>query len=537
MDAAARLRALLDERIVVLDGAWGVLLQGRGLTEEEFRGDRFADHPKDVKGDPDLLNLTQPDIVASIHREYLEAGADITTTNTFTATSIGQGDYGLQDAVYDMNVEGARLARTAADAFEDRFVAGSVGPLNVTLSLSPKVDDPAFRTVDFDGVYESYAEQIRGLRDGGVDLLLIETIFDTLNSKAAIAAAIDVAPELPRWISVTIVDRSGRTLSGQTVEAFWASVEHAEPIMVGINCSLGASEMRPYVEAFSRIAPVPVACYPNAGLPNAFGGYDETPETTSALLEEFARAGLVNLVGGCCGTTPEHTAMIAAAVKDVARREIPTFDDRVPTFSGLEPFQIRTDTGFVMIGERQNVTGSAKFRRLIESGDFEAAVDVALDQVRSGANMLDVNMDADLLDAEEAMTRFLNLIATEPEIARVPIMVDSSSWDTLEAGLKCIQGKGVVNSISLKEGEEDFLAKARKVRHYGAAVVVMCFDEEGQAGTVERKIEIAERAVQPAHHRSRLRPQRHHHRPQHPGDRHRARGARRLRQGVHRSHP
>ena len=495
MDAAARLRALLDERIVVLDGAWGVLLQGRGLTEAEFRGDRFADHPKDVKGDPDLLNLTQPDIVASIHREYFEAGADITTTNTFTATSIGQGDYGLQEAVYDMNVEGARLARTAADAFEDRFVAGSVGPLNVTLSLSPKVDDPAFRTVDFDGVYESYAEQIRGLRDGGVDLLLIETIFDTLNSKAAIAAAIDVAPELPRWISVTIVDRSGRTLSGQTVEAFWASVEHADPILVGINCSLGASEMRPYVEAFSRIAPVPVACYPNAGLPNAFGGYDETPETTSSLLEEFARAGLVNLVGGCCGTTPEHTAMIAAAVKDVARREIPTFDDRVPTFSGLEPFQIRTDTGFVMIGERQNVTGSAKFRRLIESGDFEAAVDVALDQVRSGANMLDVNMDADLLDAEEAMTRFLNLIATEPEIARVPIMVDSSSWDTLEAGLKCIQGKGVVNSISLKEGEEDFLAKARKVRHYGAAVVVMCFDEEGQAGTVERKIEIAERAV------------------------------------------
>ncbi len=496
MDAAARLRELLDERIVVLDGAWGVLLQGRGLTEEEFRGDRFADHPKDVKGDPDLLNLTQPDIVASIHREYLEAGADITTTNTFTATSIGQGDYGLQDAVYDMNVEGAKLARTAADAFENRFVAGSVGPLNVTLSLSPKVDDPAFRTVDFDAVYESYAEQIRALRDGGVDLLLIETIFDTLNSKAAIAAAVDVAPELPRWISVTIVDRSGRTLSGQTVEAFWASVEHAEPILVGINCSLGASEMRPYVEAFSRVAPVPVACYPNAGLPNAFGGYDETPETTSGLLEEFARAGLVNLVGGCCGTTPEHTAMIAAAVKDVARREIPTFDERVPTFSGLEPFQIRTDTGFVMIGERQNVTGSAKFRRLIESGDFEAAVDVALDQVRSGANMLDVNMDADLLDAEEAMTRFLNLIATEPEIARVPIMVDSSSWATLEAGLKCIQGKGVVNSISLKEGEEDFLAKARKVRHYGAAVVVMCFDEEGQAGTVERKIEIAERAVQ-----------------------------------------
>jgi 5-methyltetrahydrofolate--homocysteine methyltransferase len=496
MDGGERLRALMDERIVVLDGAWGVLLQGQGLTEEAFRGERFADHPKDVKGDPDLLNITRPEVVSSIHRAYFDAGADITTTNTFTASSIGQGDYGLQDAVRDMNLQGARLAREAADAAGGRFVAGSVGPLNVTLSLSPKVDDPAFRTVSFDAVYRAYAEQIEALRDGGVDLLLIETIFDTLNAKAAIAAAMDVAPELPRWISVTIVDRSGRTLSGQTVEAFWASVEHAEPLIVGINCSLGASEMRPYVEGFSRVSDVPVACYPNAGLPNAFGGYDETPEVTSALLGEFAQAGLVNVVGGCCGTTPEHTAAIVAAVRDLEPRSIPTFDDRVPTFSGLEPFQIRSDTGFVMIGERQNVTGSAKFRRLIESGDYEAAVDVALDQVRSGANMLDVNMDADLLDAEEAMTRFLNLIATEPEIARVPIMVDSSRWETLEAGLKCIQGKGVVNSISLKEGEEDFLTKARTIKRYGAAVVVMCFDERGQADTVQRKIEIAQRAVE-----------------------------------------
>ncbi len=485
----------MDERIAVLDGAWGVLLQGRGLDEEAFRGQRFRDHDRDLKGDPDLLNLTRPDIVAEVHRAYLEAGADITTTNTFTATSIGQGDYGLQGAVHDMNFEGARIARQAVEPFGDRFVAGSVGPLNVTLSLSPKVEDAAFRTVSFDDVYQAYADQIGALREGGVDLLLIETIFDTLNAKAAIAAAHDVAPELPLWISVTIVDRSGRTLSGQTVEAFWTSVEHADPVIVGINCSLGASEMRPYVESFARVAPVPVACYPNAGLPNAFGGYDETPEVTSSLLAEFAEAGLVNVVGGCCGTTPEHTRMIADVVREIAPRTIPTFDDRVPTFSGLEPFAIRRDTGFVMIGERQNVTGSAKFRRLIESGDFEAAVDVALDQVRSGANMLDVNMDADLLDAEEAMTRFLNLIATEPEIARVPIMVDSSRWETLEAGLKCIQGKGVVNSISLKEGEADFLEKARKVRHYGAAVVVMCFDEQGQADTVARKIQIAERAV------------------------------------------
>jgi 5-methyltetrahydrofolate--homocysteine methyltransferase len=495
MQTRERLQALLTQRIAVLDGAWGVLLQGHDLSEAEFRGERFAGHDRDLKGDPDLLNLTRPELVTSIHRAYLEAGADITTTNTFTATAIGQGDYGLQDAVHDMNVQGARLAREAADEFQDRFVAGSVGPLNVTLSLSPKVDDAAFRTVSFDDVYRAYADQIQALQEGGVDLLLVETIFDTLNAKAAIAAAKDVAPELPLWISVTIVDRSGRTLSGQTVEAFWTSVEHADPVIVGINCSLGAKEMRPYVESFARAAPVPVACYPNAGLPNAFGGYDETPEVTSSLLGEFAQAGLVNVVGGCCGTAPQHIRMIADTVNGVAPRQLPTFDDRVPTFSGLEPFAIRRDTGFVTIGERQNVTGSAKFRRLIESGDYEAAVDVALDQVRSGANMLDVNMDADLLDAEEAITRFLNLIATEPEIARVPIMVDSSRWETLEAGLKCIQGKGVVNSISLKEGEEDFLDKARKVRHYGAAVVVMCFDEQGQAGTVPRKIEIAERAV------------------------------------------
>src|SRR6266508_1649186 len=326
--ALARLERLLAERIVILDGAWGVLLQGRGLTEEEFRGNRFRDHPRDVRGDPDLLNLTQPDIISSVHHAYLDAGADITTTNTFTATSIGQADYGLQDAVYDINLAGARLAREAVSGHEDRFVAGSVGPLNVTLSLSPRVEDASYRTVTFDQVYEAYAEQIRGLRDGGVDLLLIETIFDTLNAKAAIAAAIDVAPDIPRWISVTIVDRSGRTLSGQTLEAFWASVEHAAPAVVGVNCSLGASEMRPYVESLARVASIPVSCYPNAGLPNAFGGYDETPETTSGLLGEFAGAGLVNIVGGCCGTTPDHIRMIAERVRGVHRREIPAFEER-----------------------------------------------------------------------------------------------------------------------------------------------------------------------------------------------------------------
>jgi 5-methyltetrahydrofolate--homocysteine methyltransferase len=447
-----------------------------------------------VKGDPDLLNLTRPDVVAEIHDAYFAAGADITTTNTFTATTIGQADYGLSDAAGDMNREGARLAKEAAErAGPDRFVAGSVGPLNVTLSLSPDVEDPSFRSVTFDRVYETYAAQIEALRDGGVDLLLIETIFDTLNAKAAIAAAIDVAPELPRWLSVTIVDRSGRTLSGQTIEAFWTSVAHADPVIVGVNCSLGAKEMRPSIEALAAVAPVPVGCYPNAGLPNAFGGFDETPETTSDLLGEFARAGLVNLVGGCCGTTPDHVRMIAEHVRDAAPRRVPGAATAT-SYAGLEPFRIIPETGFVMIGERTNITGSKRFARLIESGDFAAGVDIAREQVDNGANLIDVNMDADLLDGVQTMTTFLNLIATEPAIAKVPIMVDSSKWEVLEAGLKCVQGKAVVNSISLKEGEEDFLHKARTCRRYGAAVVVMGFDERGQADTVARKVEIAERS-------------------------------------------
>ncbi|TCN31735.1 methionine synthase (B12-dependent) [Kribbella orskensis] len=487
------LRTLLDQRVAVLDGAWGTMLQGAKLTPEDYRGDRFADHTHDVSGDPDLLNLMRPDVILDVHRQYLNAGADITTTNTFTATSIGQADYGLQSLVREMNLEGARLARQAADEAGGRFVAGSIGPLNVTLSLSPRVEDPAYRAVSFEQVRDSYAEQISALAEGGVDLLLVETIFDTLNAKAAIAAAREVAPDLPLWISVTIVDLSGRTLSGQTVEAFWSSIEHAKPMVVGVNCSLGAAEMRPHVADLARFADTYVASHPNAGLPNAFGGYDETPAQTAEMLAEFASSGLVNIVGGCCGTTPAHIERIAKSVQGMAPREVAPANTAT-RFSGLEPFSIGADTGFVMIGERTNVTGSARFRRLIESDNHQAAVDVALEQVRGGANLLDVNMDADLLDSEQAMTTFLNLVATEPEVARIPIMIDSSKWSVLEAGLKCVQGKGVVNSISLKEGEEEFLDRARRIRDYGAGAVVMAFDEQGQADTVERKVAICGRA-------------------------------------------
>ena len=498
-DTRAQLKELLAQRILVLDGSWGVLIHRRELSEDQYRGELFRDHARDVKGNPDLLNLTQPELVSSIHDEYFAAGADIATTNTFTATRIGQADYRLEDAAREMSFEGARLARRAADEWttktpeRPRFVAGSVGPLNVSLSLSPRVDEPAYRAVTFDQVREAYVEQIAALRDGGVDLLMIETIFDTLNAKAALVAARDIAPELPLWISFTAIDRSGRNLSGQTVEAFWLSVEHAEPFIVGVNCSLGATEMRPFIESFAQIAPTYTACHPNAGLPNELGLHDEQPGDTSRYLRAFAEDGLVNIVGGCCGTTPEHTREIARAVTGLPPRRIPE-PATLPRFSGLEPFVIGPDTGFVIVGERTNVTGSAKFRRLIEADDFQGAVDVALEQVRGGANLLDVNMDADLLDAEQAMTTFLNLIATEPEAARLPIMVDSSRFTALEAGLKCVQGKGIVNSISLKEGEEPFLEQARTIRRYGAGVVVMAFDEKGQADTVERKVEILGRA-------------------------------------------
>ncbi|MFO7572518.1 MAG: methionine synthase [Gaiellaceae bacterium] len=499
MSIVAQLRELLAERILVLDGSWGVLIHRRELSEEEYRGERFRGHSHDVKGNPDLLNLTRPEVVAEIHDAYFAAGADIATTNTFTATRVGQADYALQEAAAEMSLAGARLARRAADEWttrtpeRPRFVAGAVGPLNVSLSLSPKVDEPAFRAVTFDEVRMAYAEQVAALRDGGVDLLLVETVFDTLNAKAALVAAREVAPELPLWISFTAVDRSGRNLSGQTPEAFWISVEHAEPLLVGVNCSLGATEMRPFLEELSTAASTFVSCHPNAGLPNELGLHDEQPGDTSRYLRAFAEDGLVNVVGGCCGTTPEHVLQIARAVEGLPPRRVPE-RSRKPHFSGLEPFVIGPDTGFVVVGERTNVTGSARFRRLVEADDYQGAVDVALEQVRGGANVLDVNMDADLLDAEQAMTTFLNLIATEPEVARLPIMVDSSRFSALEAGLKCIQGKGIVNSISLKEGEEVFLEQARIVRLHGAAAVVMAFDERGQAETAERKVEILGRA-------------------------------------------
>ncbi|MDR0345506.1 MAG: methionine synthase, partial [Nocardiopsaceae bacterium] len=485
------LAELLDQRIAVLDGAWGTMIQSKQLSAAAYSLDG---HDRDTAGDPDLLNLTRPDIVLDVHREYLAAGADITTTNTFTATSFGQSDYGLESRVYEMNVRGAQLARQAADEADGpRYVAGTVGPLNVTLSISPDVEDPAHRAVTFDQVKAGYAEQIAALREGGVDVLMIETIFDTLNAKAAINAAQEAAPDLPLWLSVTIVDLSGRTLSGQTVEAFWNSVRHANPLIAGVNCSLGGKEIRPHITEQSRIAGTYTACHPNAGLPNAFGGYDESPQDTAHYLHEFAAEGLVNVVGGCCGTTPAHIAAIAKAAAR-GRREVPAINTGATRLSGLEPFTITADTGFVMIGERTNVTGSAKFRRLIEADDYQAAANVALDQVRNGANLLDVNMDADLLDSQQAMTTFLNLIATEPEAARIPVMIDSSRWSVLDAGLKCVQGRGVVNSISLKEGEDAFLEHARRIKNYGAGVVVMAFDEQGQADTTQRKVEICARA-------------------------------------------
>jgi len=499
-----RLESLLAERILVLDGAMGTMIQRHGLAEGDYRGERFARHSHDLRGDNDVLVLTRPDVVAGIHDAYLAAGADLIETNTFNATAIAQADYGLGPLVREINVAAARLARAAADAWtgrtpeRPRFVAGAIGPTNKTLSISPDVNDPTFRSVTFDAMRDAYAEQVRGLVEGGCDLLLIETIFDTLNAKAALVAIEDVFAEarvrLPLMISVTITDRSGRTLSGQTIDAFYTAIAHAAPLCAGINCALGAREMRPYLEDLAATARCFVSCYPNAGLPNAFGGYDEAPAVTAALLREFATAGLVNVVGGCCGTTPEHVAAIAEAVAGVAPRRRPAGPEPYTRFSGLETLTIRPDSNFIMIGERTNVTGSARFAELIRKGDYAAALAVALEQVRSGANLIDVNMDEGLLDSERAMTTFLNLVATEPEVARVPIVIDSSKWSVIEAGLKCVQGKPIVNSISLKEGEADFLAKAALARRYGAGVVVMAFDERGQADTVERKVEICQRA-------------------------------------------
>jgi 5-methyltetrahydrofolate--homocysteine methyltransferase len=498
-----RLECLLAERILVFDGAWGTMIQAHALGEADYRGERFRNHPRDLSGNHDVLVLTRPDVVGAIHRAYLEAGADIIETNTFSANRVSQADYALEGHVHEINVVAAKLAvglareYTKRNPAKPRFVAGSIGPTNRTLSISPKVENPAFRSIAFDELKDAYAEQVRGLVEGGVDLLLPETSFDTANLKAAIFAIDEVFAEkgvrLPLWLSGTIVDRSGRTLSGQTIEAFAISIAHADPLLVGLNCALGATEMRPFLEELSRVASCFVSCYPNAGLPNAFGGYDESPEHTAALLREFAEQGWVNVVGGCCGTTPDHIRAIVAAVASCAPRRRPK-PDGLLRLSGLEALVVRPDTGFLPIGERANVTGSKRFARLIKSGDYEGALAVAIDQVRGGANMIDVNMDEGMLDSEQAMTTFLHLISVEPEIARVPIVIDSSKWSVIEAGLKCVQGKGIVNSISLKEGEDTFRRQARLVRRYGAAVVVMAFDEKGQADTAARKVEICRRA-------------------------------------------
>jgi 5-methyltetrahydrofolate--homocysteine methyltransferase len=508
MTPTSLLDQLLAKRILILDGAMGTMIQRYSLTEADYRGERFKDHPRELKGNADVLVLTRPDVIGEIHRQYLEAGADIIESNTFNAQVVSQADYALEPLAYELNVAGARLAKEAAQEWtaktpdRPRFVAGSIGPMNRSLSLSPDISNPALRTVTFDAVRDAYKDQVRGLIDGGADLILIETIFDTLNAKAALVATREVFDEkrveLPIMISVTVTDRSGRTLSGQTLDAFYTSIRHAKPFSVGLNCALGAREIRPYLAELSRLCESYVTCYPNAGLPNAFGQYDELPEETAALLRDFADSGFVNILGGCCGTTPDHIRAVVKTLDGAKPRpttaRFTIHESRFTALSGLETLTIRPDSNFIMIGERTNVTGSKRFARLVTSGDFTKAAEVALDQVRGGANILDVNMDEGMLDSEQAMTTFLNLIATEPDIARIPVMIDSSKWSVLEAGLKCIQGKGIVNSISLKEGEADFLHKASVIKRYGAAMVVMAFDEKGQADTIARKVEICQRA-------------------------------------------
>ena len=481
----------------------GTMIQSYGLGEEDFRGERFSDPPIDLKGNNDILCLTRPDIIEAIHRAHLEAGADIIETNTFNANAISQADYQLTQAVRDINTAAAALARRAADDYNQRdpakprFVAGSMGPTNRTASISPDVNQPGYRNVTFDELVAAYKEQAEGLLDGGVDLLLVETVFDTLNCKAALFAISGVLERrglnTPLMVSGTITDASGRTLSGQTTEAFWTSIAHGRPLVAGLNCALGAEDLRQYLDDLAAAADTYVSCHPNAGLPDEFGDYHDSPESMAATLGEFAASGLVNIVGGCCGTTPQHIGAIAAAVRDHPPRSIPEIPPHT-RLSGLEPLVIRPDTLFVNIGERTNVTGSRRFTRLISEGDYDQAVEVAREQVANGAQMIDVNMDEGLLDSEAAMTRFLQLLAAEPDIARVPIVIDSSKWSVIEAGLKCVQGKGVVNSISLKEGEREFIQHAKLIRRYGAAVIVMAFDEQGQADTAERKVEIATRA-------------------------------------------
>ncbi len=499
----------LKKRILFLDGAMGTMIQRHKLTEEDFRAGRFKDHPCDLKGNNDLLSITQPQIIKDIHRAYYEAGADIVETNTFSGTTIAMADYAMEDLAYELNYESAKIAKEVADEFtakephKPRYVAGSIGPTNRTASLSPDVNDPGYRAVTFDDLVTAYYEQVSGLVEGGSDILLVETVFDTLNCKAALFAIDKYFEEnptknttggkFPVMVSGTITDASGRTLSGQTTEAFWNSINHADLLSVGLNCALGADLLRPYLETLSRVSHVPVSAHPNAGLPNEFGEYDESPEQMAKMLGEFAKDGIINIIGGCCGTTPDHIEAIVAEVSKHKPRKLPKPSDFL-LLSGLEPVKIKPDSMFVNIGERTNVTGSLKFARLIKEDKFDEALAVALHQVEGGAQVIDVNMDEGMLDSEASMTRFLNLIASEPDIAKLPIMIDSSKWSVIETGLKCIQGKGIVNSISLKEGEAEFKERAKLVRRYGAAVIVMAFDEQGQADSYERRIEICQRA-------------------------------------------
>jgi len=503
MNKIELLKQQLSQRILFLDGAMGTMIQSYNLEEKDYRGERFADWDCDLKGNNDLLSLTQPDIIKAIHKAYYDVGVDIVETNTFNATSIAMADYNMESLAYEINFESVRLAKEVAAEFtalnpdKPRFVAGTLGPTNRTASMSPEVNDPGFRNISFDELVEAYTEAVRGMCDANVDIILIETIFDTLNAKAAIFAVeqyFDVlGHKLPVMISGTITDASGRTLSGQTAAAFWNSLNHVDPISIGFNCALGATELRQYIEEVSNIADTHISAHPNAGLPNEFGEYDETPEEMAKELADWAAQGYLNIIGGCCGTSPEYIKAIVDAVQNYAPRKIPTLEKQC-RLAGLEPQNITPDSLFVNVGERTNVTGSAKFKRLIVEGDYETALEVAKDQVENGAQIIDINMDEGMLESKEAMVRFLHLIASEPDIAKVPIMLDSSKWDILEAGLKCIQGKGVVNSISIKEGEENFIKQAKLIRRYGAAVIVMAFDEDGQADTMARKIEICQRA-------------------------------------------
>ncbi|UCV11706.1 methionine synthase [Dechloromonas denitrificans] len=504
-DRTAELSALLQQRLLVLDGAMGTMIQRHGLQEADYRGTRFADHAHDLKGNNDLLVLTRPDVIGGIHREYLEAGADILETCTFNSTAVSQADYKLEAIVYELNFEGAALARrlcdefTAANPAKPRFVAGVLGPTSRTASISPDVNDPGYRNVTFDALVTDYVEAIRGLVEGGADILLVETVFDTLNAKAALFAIEqffdNAGRRWPVMISGTITDASGRTLSGQTAEAFWNSLNHVKPLSFGLNCALGANELRQYVEELSRVCDCFVSAHPNAGLPNAFGGYDETPEMLADEIESWAKTGIVNIVGGCCGTSPDHIRVIAERVAAVNPRKVPEIEKKL-RLSGLEPFNVGADSLYVNVGERTNVTGSKAFARMILEGRFDDALAVARQQVENGAQVIDINMDEAMLDSLAAMDKFLKLIASEPDISRVPIMIDSSKWEVIEAGLKCIQGKGIVNSISMKEGEAKFLEQAKLARRYGAAVIVMAFDEKGQADTFARKTEISKRAYE-----------------------------------------